>query len=102
MALRIVEKLGVFHVSGELNNWNTPILSNRLILFFKQKHHVKVNLEKVTSFDNKAAYALLKLFVSAQHQNCRMSIIGKKNKNLLLVLNDTNTLHIWNQTNYLK
>lgn len=61
-----------------------------------------LNLEQVVEFNTKAAYMLSRIFINVIHNNTKFSVIGKRNKTLIQVLQDTETIQIWCQSRILR
>ena len=102
MSLQISEIQGVFHAIGTLDRNNAQELSQHFTKYFKSAQRVVLNLEQIVEFDSHAAYALMKMYIKAVHGNSKFSIVGMKNKKLLHVLQETETMTIWYQTRSLK
>jgi len=102
MSIQVIENQGIFHVNGKLDKQNSLLLSQEVSKYFRPAQRVILNLEKVVEFDKRAANALMKMFINAVHCNSKFSIIGLKNKKLVQVLDETETIHIWQRTKSLK
>lgn len=102
MSLHISEIHGVFHANGKLNRQNVQLLNQHLSKYFKSAQRVVLNLEQVVEFDSHAAYTLMKMYIKAVHGNSKFSIVGMKNKKLIHVLQETETMNIWCQSKSLK
>jgi len=102
MSLEILENDNVYHVNGTLTSKNIHILNKYISKVINTSKCVILNLEGVIQFDSKAAYILLKIFIDAVHNNTKFSVIGKRNKKLIQVLQETETMHIWSQSRILR
>lgn len=102
MSLQISEIQGVFHANGTLNRHNVQLLDHHMEKYLSSAQRVVLNLERVIEFDTQAAYALMKMYIKAVHNNSKFSIVGMKNKKLIHVLQETETMNIWCQSRSLK
>ena len=94
MALQISECRGVFSVHGSLHMGNAAILEQHMTGFMDPFRPVILNLDRVKSIDSHAAKMLTTLHAFAMRRNSLLSIIGKENKNILPVMQETKTSYI--------
>lgn len=94
MALQITECRGVFSVHGNLNSANVLILERHMSRFINSKNQVILNLGRVAQLDETAAHILKKMHKNALKTRAFLSIIGLENKNIVSVMNKTQTTYI--------
>ncbi|MFC4220594.1 STAS domain-containing protein [Flagellimonas marina] len=94
MALQITECRGVFSVHGNLNSANVLILERHMSRFINSKNQVILNLGRVAQLDETAAHILKKMHKNALKTRAFLSIIGLENKNVVSVMNKTQTTYI--------
>jgi anti-anti-sigma regulatory factor len=94
MALQITECRGVFSVHGNLNGANVLILERHMSRFINSKNQVILNLGRVAQLDETAAHILKKMHKNALKTRAFLSIIGLENKNIVSVMNKTQTTYI--------
>lgn len=95
MSIEVTESYNTLTIKGELNRKSTEELSARVQKMFRPNQSICVNLEQVHRIDAHAAYALMKLFIKSMGTNSTFYVNAMKNKLVLQVLEETDTLNIW-------
>ncbi|MBU2945122.1 STAS domain-containing protein [Zobellia uliginosa] len=94
MPLQIAESRGIFCIYGTLNSNSATILSRHIGRYFGSDRRIVINLERITSIDVNGASALKELYENAIKNNRQLTILGKKNADVLSILQEINSTHI--------
>jgi len=102
MSLQLTEIQSSIAVKGILNYKNIDIFFRHVSRTFRPNQYLSINLQRVTEFDAKAAYALVKLFIQSVHINNSFTIDICQNETVLKVMKETETFEILNRARRLK
>ncbi|WP_291869898.1 STAS domain-containing protein [Maribacter sp.] len=94
MAIEIKEKSGMFEIVGNISSQNMASVKNYLESIMHSSDKITLNIEKVEAMDTSGAFMLERLYKNASLKNKVISIIGRQNKKIANMMQNTKTHYI--------
>jgi len=87
---------------GALDKTNFNILKRKLDKISAPMINIVLDLSSVYKMEPQISYQFLKIFIRAIHDNIKITIICKGNKQVCQAMKETNSYYIFNQAGVLK
>lgn len=94
MALEIRESKGICEVLGNVSAQNLGALGIYFEGILETNENIVINLENVNGMDSSAALFFEGLYKEGARRNKVVSIVGRQNRNILNIMNLTQTDYI--------